>query len=84
MSYVILDGNGRYKGDLCTIRGIEELEEVAGDALAEFLDTGEADEALAEEIRSEVDGDDKLSYIAQLLDGNAPFILSGGVADEDE
>lgn len=84
MSYTILDGKGHSKGDLCTVRGIEELEDVAGDALAEFLDTGEADAALADEIREEVKDDPKLDYITKLLDGEPPFVLSGGIEDEED
>lgn len=83
MSYSVLDADGKHQGDLCTIQGMKELESVAGEALMEFLDTGEADAELAEEIKSEVDGDEKLGYLTKLFDGKSPFTLTNGV-EEDE
>ena len=83
MSYSVVDGAGRFKGDIATIDGINELEELANEALAEFLETGVADEGLAEEIKMEVDGDERLSYLKPLFEGQAPFILTNGVTEDE-
>jgi hypothetical protein len=84
MSYYIVDADGRFKGDVATIQGLQELEDIAGEALAEFLDTGEADDALVEEIIIELESDKNLAYLKPAFEGKAPFVLTDGVEDEDQ
>lgn len=82
MSYSVVDGTGRFK-DLATIEGIKELEQIADEALSEFLETGEADDTLAEEIRMEVANDERLSYLKPIFDGPAPFKLTNGITEDE-
>lgn len=79
MSYFVVDANGKFQGDLATVAGIRELDKTAGMALAEFLTTGEANKELASEIVAEVKGTE-LEYLQPLFQGQAPFILSNGIA----
>lgn len=83
MSYCIVDSTGKYCGDLATIKGMEELDLLAGNSLQKFLDSGQADLALVEEIKAEIADSERLRYIAELFAGEAPFLITDGIVDED-
>lgn len=77
MSYYIVDSRRVSKEFPDPI----ELEPYAGEALTEFLDTCEADDYLVEEIKNELDENEKLAYLKRAFTGKAPFTLTG---EEDE
>jgi len=71
MSYYIEDCTGRY----AEVEDLSDIERLAGEALTEFLETGEADDDLVEQIRDELDGLDELSYLKKVFNGSPPFNL---------
>lgn len=54
-------------------------------ALQQFLEAGEADEDLAEEVEAEVEGDKELGYIGEMMkEGEPPIILTDGSVESGE
>jgi hypothetical protein len=82
MSYFLVDAGG-HLGDFASTGGLRSL--LARDdlpALQEFLDRGEADEALRARLAEECAGDRECDYLARLLrDAEAPVILTDGLTD---
>jgi hypothetical protein len=83
MSWHLVDKDG-FVGDFATNVGIVELRKVkeVPAALIRFLDEGEADEKLVEQMIEGCKGKEGLSYIADLLEGvNPPVTLTDGTDD---
>lgn len=80
MSYYLENADG-FAGDFCTSQGIEELDDLAGPSLREFIETGIADEELAAAVATEVGSDPRTAYIADLLAGPAPFVIRDGIEE---
>lgn len=78
MSYYIVDARKVSK----KFPDPNEIQRYAGEALTEFLDTCEADDYLADEIKQELDADETLGYLLPVFNGKAPFVLTGD--DDDE
>ncbi len=84
MSYWIEDADG-YVGDFATNVGIAEMRDGAPDSLLRFLDAGEADEELVEELISDTRDDDRLSYVAEMLEGvKPPVTITDGCGHEED
>jgi hypothetical protein len=83
MSWYLTDKDG-FVGDFATNVGIEELRnhKEAPAALIRFLDEGEANEELVEQLIEGCKGKEGLNYIAELLeDVNPPVSLTDGTDD---
>lgn len=77
MGYWLEDVDGEWLGDLATNKGMSELRKVAGPALAKLLNNGESESV--DEIVSETRNDEKLSYVAKMLEGvsGSVFVTDG-------
>ena len=84
MSYFLIDETGTVK-DLITNAGLERLYASAGPALAQFLDEGDADDALRQKIVAEGVTDAEWGYVPKLFaELKGRVVLSNGVEEEEE
>jgi hypothetical protein len=83
MSYEVISADGA-GGQITSSAGMLELLEAAGPSLTAFVTAGEADAELGKAIQREVAGDPNLAYVGELLNGEAPYVLTNGVQEEDD
>lgn len=84
MSYWLEDADGKYLGDLATNVGIRQLWGT-GPAIHDFLEKGEADYNLVQQVILETSPHEHLSYIALMLkNAKAPVYVTDGCGQADE
>ena len=71
MRYYIVSADGHRR----EVANFRELQENSGEALNEFIETGEADYALAEEIKEEIATAEMFADLKRIFDFEAPFVL---------
>ncbi len=87
MSLMLIGANGD-GGDLCTLRGLEELRKAAGrrDRTLEFLTKGTiTDETWRKSVLKEIGGEQEFLEMARMLKAcKAPIVLTDGVVEDRE
>ena len=82
MSYWLEDRDGNYLGDLATNLGINQLRNAGIGSLRQFLDMGEADDQLVQQIIKDTSLMPSVAYVADLLkNAKPPVFVTDGCGD---
>jgi hypothetical protein len=84
MSYWLEDSRENYLGDLSTNKGIVEMREMGIPSLNKFLDDGEADKNLIQQISKDIKDNAALLHLVQALEkAEPPIFVTDGCGHED-